>query len=261
MLMNSKKALSQIRSNILKLAFKSKEGHVPSSFSILELVYTFYNARLKQELGLEKNDKLIISKGHAALGIFTVLDYFKLLGKETIDSFADFSSPFGGHPDSTKVSEIEVSTGSLGHGLPIGVGMAIASKINSEKAKYFVLVGDGELNEGSNWESILLAAEHGLDNLILIIDNNHSGDRAIKLMGLKEKFVSFGWNIIEIDGHSLDEIYIAFMKAANPQDKRPLAIIANTIKGKGIIEMENSPEWHHQIPSEEKLQEWLKELQ
>lgn len=259
--MNNKEVLKQIRSNILEIAFKSNEGHIPSSFSILELIYVYYDIRLKQELdGVKINDKLIVSKGHAALGIFSILNHFGLLGKDSLDSFSSFFSPYGGHPDSTKVAEIEVSTGSLGHGLPIGVGMALASKIISEKAKYFVLVGDGELNEGSNWEAILLAPEHLLDNLILIIDNNHSGDRAIKLPGLKDKLCSFGWDTIEIDGHSLEDIYSAYMKAANPQNQRPLAIIANTIKGKGIVEMENSPEWHHQIPSEEKLQEWLKEL-
>jgi transketolase len=235
---------------ILKIAHSKKEGHIGSSLSILDILYVLYS-----ELIGKKGNRFILSKGHASLGLFVVLDHFKLLNK-SLDSFCDFDSLYGGHP-CNKVNGVETSTGSLGHGLPIAVGMAMGNKIQNLEGNVYVLIGDGEANEGSIWESALLAANHKLNNLICIMDHNHSGDRALNLNDVEAKFKAFGWHTISIDGHNQVEIYKAITHIS---DVKPIFILANTIKGKGVAAMENNPEWHHKSPNEEELKLFLKEL-
>jgi transketolase len=235
---------------ILTLAHKKKEGHIGSSLSILDILYVLYDKFI-----YKKENRFVLSKGHASLGLFVVLDHFGLLGSP-LDSFCDFDSPYGGHP-CNKVTAVETSTGSLGHGLPIAVGMAMGNKINGSKGKVYVLIGDGEANEGSIWESALLASHHKLNNLVCFMDHNHSGDRALDLDDVKAKFKTFGWHTIDIDGHSHEDIYKA---AAHKTKEKPIFILAKTIKGKGIKAMENNPEWHHKSPTEEELKAFLKEL-
>jgi transketolase len=163
----------------------------------------------------------------------------------------------GGHPDSNKLEQIIASTGSLGHGLPIAAGIAMAFKIRSLDGRIFCLVGDGECNEGTIWESALLASHHKLDNICCIIDFNHSTDRALSLGDLEKKFLAFGWHVISIDGHSHSQIADAYSFRAI---EKPVAIIANTIKGKGVAMMENEPAWHHRNPTEQELEQIQKEL-
>jgi transketolase len=235
---------------ILTLAHKKKEGHIGSSLSILDILYVLYDKFIKNT-----DNKFILSKGHASLGLYVVLDYFNLL-KCDINSFCDFNSELGGHP-CNKTESVETSTGSLGHGLPIAVGMAMGYKIQSKDSKVFVLIGDGEANEGSIWESALLASHHKLNNLYCILDHNKSGDRAVKIDNVKQKFKSFNWECLEVDGHNQEELIVAL---SHKSQEKPIFILANTIKGKGIKVMENNPEWHHKSPTVDELNLFIGEI-
>lgn len=220
---------------ILTLANKGKEGHVPSSLSILDIINTLYEKFIIKN----KLNKFVLSKGHGCLSLYAVLEKYKII--KNLNNFCSYNSNFGGHPDKNKIKGVESSTGSLGHGFPFACGISMAKKIKKEKGKVFVLIGDGECNEGTIWESLLLASHHNLNNLICIVDKNKSTDRALKIDNLKKKFLSFNWDCLVIDGHDRSLL----VKSIYKQRKKPLAIIANTIKGKGVPFMENNPEWHH----------------
>ena len=231
-------------SRIAELSLIGKEGHVPSALSILDIIWVIYNKIININLlkrRSRKRDFFILSKGHGCLAQYVVLEKKGIISKKDLNTFCKYKSNFGGHPDSNKIEGIECSTGSLGHGFPFAAGVAYGNKLLNIKSKVITLVGDGECNEGSIWETAMIASHHKLNNLICIVDKNKSSDRALKIDDLKSKFKSFGWRAINIDGHSQKEIF----KALNIKSKKPLAIIANTIKGKGINFMENNPEWHH----------------
>jgi len=231
---------------ILELSFLAKEGHVPSALSILDIVWVIYNRIIDINLIKKispKRDFFILSKGHGCLAQYVALERKNIISKKKLNTFCKYKSPFGGHPDSNKIKGIECSTGSLGHGFPFAAGVAYGNKLLNIKSKVIALIGDGECNEGSIWETCMIASHHRLNNLICIIDKNKSTDKALKVDDLKSKFRSFGWHSVNIDGHCHKEIF----KAINIKSKKPLAIIANTIKGKGIDFMENQPEWHHKI--------------
>ena len=250
--------MNNLIQKVVDIATLKKEGHIPSSLSILDIMYVLYDKVLDINSIKENEinrDRFILSKGHASLGLYVVLDHFGLL-KEDINTVCDLDSKLGGHP-TDKIFGVESSTGSLGHGLPIGVGLALAYKIKKYKNKIYVIIGDGEANEGTIWESALLANHHNLNNLFCIVDFNHSTDRAVDLGNLKMKFDSFGWDVIEIDGHNHNEI----LNALTYSSTKPICVIANTIKGKGIPLIENNPEWHHKFPNSEEykiLTDYLK---
>ena len=239
---------------IVDVSFNNKAGHIASSLSILDILYCLYDKHITQE-GDDRN-RLILSKGHAALGLYTILENFHLL-EHDLDDFCKFDSMLGGHP-SDKLEPVECSTGSLGHGLPIAIGMAMAYKIKTFNNRIYVIIGDGEMNEGTIWESLLLASSRNLNNLTCILDFNRSNDRSIKLDNLKNKITSFNWNCVEIDGHDYNEINDAIVNVHNDM---PTFIIANTIKGHGISFMENNPEWHHKHPTELEYNNIIDELQ
>lgn len=243
---------------IIELSYKNKEGHLGSSLSVLDVLYVLYKDFLPKKIIKQQNNcnRLILSKGHASLGLYVILNHFGHL-EENISNFCQFTSKIGGHP-SNKLHAVEASTGSLGHGLPIGVGMAIGYKINNNlSSQIYVIVGDGEMNEGSNWEALLLAANHGLNNLTCIIDYNRSNDRALKLDSLIKKIDAFNWNCVEINGHSREEI----RQALHTRHKtKPTCIVAHTVKGHGVPVMENNPEWHHKFPNEEEYKMILNTL-
>jgi transketolase len=246
----------KIVKKIVEICHKKKEGHIPSSLSIIDILFSIYDF---VDLNLIKNqspirDRIILSKGHASLGLYSILDNFDLL-EEPIENFCDFNSSLGGHP-SDKIKYVECSTGSLGHGLPISVGMSLSYKINKVDQKIFTIIGDGELNEGSMWESLLLASHHKLNNLICILDFNHSGDRALLLGDIFKKIKSFDWDVFEVDGNDVESLKKMYSLITD----KPLFLIANTIKGKGIELMENNPEWHHKSPNEIEFQQIIKEL-
>lgn len=252
--------INSIKRNILQVAYDSKEGHIASSFSIINILYVIYKRILKidiNDLMNENRDIFILSKGHASLGLYAVLQNMGFISQSDLSSFCKLGSQLGGHPDRNKVNGVEVSTGSLGHGLPMAVGMALGYKIQKKNNRAFVLIGDGELNEGSMWESIILAAHHSLNNLTCIVDYNHSTDRAVYLGDLSNKFSAFGWAVRSINGHDNEEIYNALDSGNHDA---PMVIIANTIKGYGCKMMENNPEWHHKSPNSEQLDKMLEEL-
>ena len=176
---------------------------------------------------------------------------------EELARFSTLESRLGGHPDHNKVPGIEASTGSLGHGLPFGVGVAMALRIRNVDRRVFVIVGDAECNEGSIWEAVLLAAHHKLSNLTCIVDYNHSTDRALNMGDMAAKFAAFGWGATTINGHDHAAIEAALL-TRDPQ--KPTAVIAETIKGYGVKQMENNPAWHHRSPSKEELEAMFQEL-
>ena len=255
------KEIKKLKKLIIELSYKSKEGHIASAFSIIDILYILYDEILRiktHDMNIDNDDTFILSKGHASLALYAILynnSYFTL---RELKTFCDYNSPFGGHPDKNKIPGVTASTGSLGHGLPLAVGIAMGKKIQGNTSKTFVLVGDGELNEGSNWEAILLAANHNLNNIVCIVDHNKSTDRALKIDDLKNKFQSHGWDAIEIEGHNYEQIKSSLSKELSIQ---PLSIVAHTIKGKGIKKMENNPEWHHKYPNDEEYAEFIRELE
>ena len=240
---------------IYKIAFASylnQEGHIGSSLSILDILLVLYNKILKNHPNFHSNikrDYFILSKGHASLAHAAVLNYNKYISDKQFFSYTKFNSILGGHLDRLKVPGVEFSCGSLGHGISVAIGIALSKKIKKEKNRIYVLVGDGEINEGSFWESLLLAAHHKLDNLYCIVDYNRSNDRALKLDSLFDKFKSFNWHVKQIDGHDHKSI----LKIKDTKTKKPKIFIAHTIKGKGIKFMENNPEWHHKFPNRNEI--------
>jgi len=253
----STKSLKEIRKKIIIASSTAKEGHIPSALSILDILYVLYNNFI--DVNMIKNkaldrERFVLSKGHASLGLYAILMENNIISENLFDDFASYNSILGGHPDTNKVLGVEASTGSLGHGFPMAVGMSLGYKIKNITSRVFVLIGDGECNEGTIWESALLASHHKLNNLTCVIDYNHSTDRAMQMGNISDKFKSFGWESINIDGHNHEEI----LKALNNVDKvKPLAIIANTIKGFGCKPMENDPSWHHKSPSSDELETLL----
>jgi transketolase len=245
--------MNKIIKNIISTSYISKEGHIASSLSILDILYVLYDKILDIEK-LNDRDRFILSKGHASLGLYSILDYFNLLNYD-LNDFCKFDSILGGHP-SDKIPYVESSTGSLGHGLPLAIGIAMGYKIQNFNHNVYVVIGDGEANEGTIWESAFLASHHKLNNLYCIMDYNHSGDRALKIDNIFDKFKSFNWDCQEIDGHNQIEIEKSLLRKSD----KPLFILANTIKGKGCKMMENNPEWHHKFPTEEEYKKLIEQL-
>jgi transketolase len=245
----------QIRIRILQLSNAAKSSHIGSSLSIVEILVVLYKFFIK------KKNVFILSKGHACLAYYCVLQKFGYFSNKILKSYGKNNTILLSHV-SHRVPGVDFSTGSLGHGLPYATGRALAEKINKTNIKIFVLISDGELNEGTTWESLLFAAHHELDNLITIVDYNkiQSLDftkNVLKLEPLNKKFQSFGCNVKNIDGHNFNQIYRSLLVKKN---KKPTVIIANTIKGKGVGFMENSILWHYKYPNEKELDIALKEL-
>lgn len=252
--------IKRMKREIVRMAVAANEGHIPSAFSILDIIWVLYDQVLKFDPENPTNDfrdRFVLSKGHGSLALYVVLAEKGFFPHDELKKFATKGGILGGHPDCNKVPGVEASTGSLGHGLPMAAGMAIAMHIRGIDRRIIALIGDGECNEGSIWEAALLAAHHKLSRLTCVIDYNHSSDRALLLDDLSEKFEAFGWSSLTINGHDHKAIYNA-LNIAN--STRPTAIIAQTIKGYGCKRMENNPAWHHGAPSKEELRSILEEL-
>ena len=245
------KNINLIRYLILKNCYQTKEGHVGSAFSILEILYIIFKKYIKKNF-------FILSKGHASIGMYAVMYFFKYINKKTFYSFCKLNSKLGGHPDSTKLPIFNFSTGSLGHGLPNSVGFAYALKQKKSKKKVICLMGDQELMEGTTWESLHAIDNYKLNNLVLIIDRNNSDFRSIKFLKLKKKLAVFCNKIYEVNGHNL----INFDKILKKTLKNNLfnIIIANTIKGYGIKSIADNPAWHHRAPTAKEIEIFKKEL-
>ncbi len=258
--MNSNIVIKNLKKLILEASFNAQEGHIPSAFSILDILYVLYEDILNinsENLNDLSRDYFVLSKGHASLAHSAILYNKGLIKKTDLLSYCKFESILGGHLDRSKVPGVEISTGSLGHGISVAVGISLGCKIRKLNNKVICLCGDGEANEGTFWESLLLASNHKLSNLCILVDFNHSNDRSIKLDPLEKKIISFGFNVLSIDGHSHKQIKNTL---SSLNYDRPNVIIANTIKGKGIKVMENNPEWHHKFPKQEQLEDMFKEL-
>jgi transketolase len=239
---------------ILLAAHNGREGHIPSALSILDILYSIFSSK---NLKIGESDDFILSKGHASLAYYAILNLKSSIPSDWVDTFAKFESPYGGHPHTLKIAEVTASTGSLGHGLPLGTGMALARQIRSDQGRTIVLLGDGEINEGTTWESSLFAAHHGLSNLMAIVDYNESGNRAINLGDICSKFGSLGWQVFSAEGHDVSQLKELISRQ---HSSKPVAIIANTIKGFRIKEMENNPAWHHTRIDDSTLASMMKEL-
>ena len=249
-----------LKRKILEVATACNEGHIPAAFSILDILWVLYDRLLgitPDTLNVPDRNRFILSKGHASIGLYVVLAEKGILDPSHLDSFGKFESILGGHPDRTKVPGVEASTGSLGHGFPMSVGLALGAKIKKSPSKIYTIVGDGECNEGTIWESAMLAAHRELDNLYCIVDHNHSGDIALRPGNLRRKFESFGWDAVSIDGHDQQAIYRALTQHV---PGKPIAVVAETIKGNGCTIMENNPEWTHKYPNPEEMETMLQTL-
>ncbi len=242
-----------LRSLILRCLFGGGRGHMGSAMSLVEILRVLYDRILKfnpKKNKLKNRDRLILSKGHGCLALYAILADKKFIKFNKLDTASKFNSILGGHPEASKVNGVEASTGSLGHGMPIALGMAISAKILKQKHKVFVIVGDGEINEGSTWEAAMSASKHKLNNLKVIIDYNKIQSYGftkdvLNLEPLKQKWKSFGFDVSEIDGHNIESLKKNLLKFKNNKSKKPSVTICHTIKGKGFYFAENNPMWHH----------------
>ena len=253
--------LKKLRRQIVLATVAANEGHIPSSFCVLEILWVLYDRVLRvnpTDPAAETRDRFVLSKGHASLALYAVLAEKGFFPAQELEGFATANSRLGGHPDGRKVPGVEASTGSLGHGFPMAVGMAMALRRKGNGARVFVLVGDGECNEGTVWEAALLGAHHKLDNVTVIVDYNHSTDAALSLADVASKFESFGWEAENVDGHDLPALYAALSRRSSG---RPRVVVAETIKGFGCRRMQTDPgAWHHGAPKPGDLVSILEEL-
>ena len=227
-------------------------GHIGSSLSLVEILRVLYDSILAyrpQEPSWTGRDRLILSKGHGCLALYAILADKGFFSEQELQSFCKPESRLGGHPERNKAPGVEASTGALGHGLPMGVGMAIAAKIRHQKHRVVVVVGDGEINEGSVWEAALSASKHRLSNLLVIVDYNKLqsyglSSEVLNLEPLTEKWHSFGFDVHAVDGHDISALESLFKRVPLNHDK-PTAIICHTVKGMGLPFAEGQAEWHH----------------
>ncbi len=241
----------ELREMVLRAISSGGRGHIGPALSLLEIVSTLYDSILRHDPrnpASDERDVFILSKGHGCLGLYAVLAQHGYFPKEELMTFCKYDSRLGGHPEWHNLPGIEFSTGSLGHGLPVAVGIARAFQLKKSQRRVFVLVGDGELGEGAIWEASMHAAKYQMKNLTLIVDFNNMQaygnlESVLPLENLSGKFETFGFHVEEVNGHSRDSLIEAITKASNIE--KPKVIIAHTIKGKGIPSAENSPEWHH----------------
>ena len=259
----------RMRKNILDMSLSagSESSHFGGGLSIVEITATLFGSIMSYDAKnpeWEDRDRFILSKGHGCLGYYTALHEIGLISKDDLMKFEKTNSYLLGHPVMNRKKGIEFSNGSLGMGLSVGIGVALAAKKRKKNYKVYVLIGDGECNEGSVWEAAMAAPNFKLNNIISIVDRNNlqqtGTNKEIMSVGdIAEKWRSFAWDVIELDGHNIKELYDAFSNERN--STKPLAIIANTIKGKGFSFSENNNDWHHKIMSKSQYELAIKELE
>lgn len=248
-----------IRKNILRIAHSSNHGHIPTCFSVVEILYALYHYMRHdpQQPNWPERDIFILSKGHASLALYAMLAQIGYFSIDEVFSLGAFNSNFGCHADRLKIPGIEASTGSLGHGIGLAVGMALAIRMHHENRQVYTLIGDGESNEGTVWEALLVADSLQLDNLTIIYDDNRSHSRGLQVRAPKQKFEAFGCHVLEVDGHDVQVLKTAFAV----QTKGPKAIVARTVKGHGCpLLSENQYEWHRKSPNAEQLDMLMEQL-
>jgi len=257
----------QIRLLDLDTVYNAGAGHIGGEMSAIDILTTLYFHTLNIDPTQPKapeRDRFVLSKGHTACALYVTLAKRAFFPTEDLSPFLQPYSALNGHPNRVKVPGVETNTGPLGHGLPVAVGMALAAKLSGTSWRVFVLCGDGELQEGSNWEAAMSAAQFKLDNLVLIVDHNGLQQGAslkdtIEMRPIENKFESFGWSTTDINGHDYTELTRALAATAIVPNK-PKCIVANTSKGQGISFMKDRVEWHHKVPDSEQYKQARVEL-
>ena len=255
----------EVRRSIVAMIGQARAGHIGGDLSVTDILTTLFFGVLNLDPStpdMVDRDRFILSKGHCSAALYSVLALRGFIPRDLLSAFMQPLSPLNGHPNRRKTPGVEANTGPLGHGLPIGVGSAIASRLSERNWRTFVVLGDGELQEGSNWEAAMAAGHRGLDNLVAIVDRNRlqqgaRTEETNRLEPLADKWTAFGWEAVEIDGHDHRALYDRFVE---PRKGKPLCVIANTIKGKGVSFIEDRVEWHHKTPSSEQIELALGEL-
>ena len=264
--MNLKAKSFALRKDILDMVYSAKTGHIGGDFSVCDILNVLYNRQMNltpENFSSKGRDHFILSKGHSVEALYAVLADKGFFPKELLKTYSQFGSDFIGHPNN-KIPGIEMNSGSLGHGLSVGVGMAIAEKRDGSPARVYVVMGDGELAEGSVWEAAMAASHYGLDNLTAIVDRNGlqisgSTEQVMAQESQRERWSAFGWHVLEADGNDVAEISAKLAEAAGFRGK-PCVIIAHTVKGYGVAFMENRAEWHHKVPDREQYETAMAEL-
>lgn len=257
----------ELRKNVLTMIYKAQSGHPGGSFSLADIITVLYYSVLHidpKHPTSDQRDRLILSKGHVCPVLYAILAMKGYYDMEVLATLRQLGSILQGHPDMNKVPGVDMTTGSLGQGISAGVGMAIGLKAKLSKRKVFVMVGDGETNEGQVWEAAMCAVKYKLDNMVVIVDrNNLQNDGGCKDImpteSMKEKWAAFGWQVFEVDGHDIQALLAVFAQIDTVVDK-PICIVAKTVKGKGVSFMENICEWHGMAPNDEQYKEALCEL-
>ena len=255
--MELEKISKEVRKNILLQIYSAQSGHPGGALSCADLLTTIYFK------AMNIGDKFVLSKGHASAALYAVLAEKGIIAREELKSFRKLNSKLQGHPSLLKLNGVDVSSGSLGQGLSVANGMALAFKLDKKENNVYVILGDGEIQEGQVWEAMMTAAQYDLNNVIAFLDYNKlqidgSNDEVMKVAPVKEKFEAFGWCVQEIDGHNFDEINTAIENAK--KQEKPSIIVANTIKGKGVSFMENQCGWHGKAPNQEQYEKAIAEL-
>ena len=269
--MNSKKELSivatKVRKGIIEGTFNAKSGHPGGSLSIAETISYLYFKEMNidpQKPVMEERDRFVLSKGHAAPALYAVMAERGFFPVEDLKTLRKVGSKLQGHPSMRYLEGVDISTGSLGQGISAACGMALGSKLKGDKFRVYTILGDGEIQEGQVWEAAMYAAAKKLDNLVAIIDNNNlqidgSVEEVNSPYPIPEKFLAFGWNVIEIDAHDFDQIEAALNEAKTIKG-RPSAIVMKTVKGKDVSFMENLASWHGVAPNKEQYEQAMREL-
>jgi transketolase len=264
-----KQLATRLRIDIVKMIGAAGSGHPGGSLSEVELLTGLYFRVMRHDPAnptWPERDRFILSKGHGCPALYAVYAAAGYIDHSLLATLRKLDSPLQGHPDKRKLPILEASTGSLGQGLSVAIGMALAARLDKMDYHTFCLVGDGEIQEGQNWEAAMFAPFHKLNNLTLIVDDNkiQLDDFTAKVLGIEplaEKFRAFGWNVLEIDGHDIEQVIKALEQARNNTTDKPTAIVANTIKGKGVSFMENNVKWHGVAPKPDEVAAAVKELE
>jgi len=257
----------EIRQRITDVFAVAGGGHFGGSMSVVEILTTLYGSILRvdpERPDWPNRDRLILSKGHAAGALCPVLGCFGFFDEGLLDTFNQLGSPFGMHPDMNKIPGCDMSTGSLGHGLATGAGMALAGRADGKDYRVYVILGDGECHEGSVWEAAMVASHYGLENLIAVVDRNRLSldgqiEEVMSLEPFADRWRSFGWHVVEVDGHDPRSIHEG-VQHAHRTEAQPTVLIADTVKGKGVCFMESKTEFHYANLSDEQLVEARSEL-
>jgi transketolase len=265
--LNHQDLAKSIRLHALDMTRRGKSSHIGSVLSIADILAVLYGSIMKldpKNPSWDNRDRFILSKGHAGAGVYAVLAEKGFFPKELLKQHYQNGSVLSGHVSHKQVPGVELSTGSLGHGLGVATGMAYAAKIDNKKHNIYVVLSDGECDEGSNWEAVLFAAHHHLSNLTVLVDYNkiqslEATNKTLNLEPFVDKWQAFGWNTFEVDGHNHDELHKILSRKRDK--KKPVCVIANTVKGKGVSFMEDKVLWHYRTPQGKEYKDAVEEVE